>query len=74
MRKVLYGSTPDVVYTGYTPGYLATVVASGPSVVFGTGYAYPGGRSGGVPGFAGGVHGGGSFHGGGGAHGGGGHR
>jgi hypothetical protein len=38
----VYGSTPDVVYTGYTPGYLGTVVAPGPSVVFGTGYVYPG--------------------------------
>jgi hypothetical protein len=37
----VYGSTPDVVYTGYTPGYLGTVVAPGPSVVFGTGYVYP---------------------------------
>ncbi len=37
----VYGSTPDVVYTGYTPGYLGTVVAPGPVVVYGTGYAYP---------------------------------
>ncbi len=37
----VYGSTPDVVYTGYTPGYLGTVVAPGPTVVYGTGYDYP---------------------------------
>ncbi|OLC42404.1 MAG: hypothetical protein AUH75_04560, partial [Gemmatimonadetes bacterium 13_1_40CM_4_65_7] len=37
----VYGSTPDVVYTGYTPGYLGTVVAPGPLVVYGTGYVYP---------------------------------
>src|SRR5207247_3557425 len=38
----VYGATPDVVYTGYTPGYLGTVVAPGPIVVSGTGYVYPG--------------------------------
>src|SRR5713101_4141963 len=37
----VYGTTPDVVYTGYTPGYLGTVVAPGPVVVYGTGYVYP---------------------------------
>jgi len=37
----VYGSTPDVVYTGYTPGYLGTAVAPGPVVVYGTGYDYP---------------------------------
>jgi hypothetical protein len=37
----VYGSTADVVYTGYTPGYLGTVVAPGPIVVYGTGYVYP---------------------------------
>ena len=37
----VYGATPDVVYTGYTPGYLGTVVAPGPVVVYGTGYDYP---------------------------------
>jgi hypothetical protein len=36
----VYGSTPDVVYPGYTPGYLGTVVAPGPIVVYGTGYDY----------------------------------
>src|SRR6266850_279600 len=37
----VYGSTPDVVYTGHAPGYLGTVVAPGPVVVDGTGYDYP---------------------------------
>ena len=37
----IYGSTPDVVYAGYTPGYMGTVVAPGGVVVYGTGYAYP---------------------------------
>src|SRR5258708_9539852 len=37
----VYGSTADVVYTGYAPGYLGTVVAPGPVVVDGTGYDYP---------------------------------
>ncbi len=36
----VYGSTPDVVYVGYTPGYLGTVVDVGGTVVYGTGYAY----------------------------------
>ena len=31
---------PDVVYVGYTPGYLGTVVAADGVVVYGTGYAY----------------------------------
>src|SRR3989442_1315425 len=38
----VYGSTPDVVYTGYTPGYLGPVVAPRPIVAYGTGYVYPG--------------------------------
>lgn len=38
----VYGSTPDVVYTGYTPGYLGAVVGPGPTVVYGTGYDYTG--------------------------------
>jgi hypothetical protein len=38
----VYGSTADIVYTGYTPGYLGPVVAPGPIVVYGTGYSYPG--------------------------------
>src|SRR5262245_41353843 len=36
----VYGSTPEVVYVGYTPGYLGTVVASDGVVVYGTGYNY----------------------------------
>jgi hypothetical protein len=37
----VYGSTPDVVYIGYTPGYLGTVVEPDGTVVYGTGYVYP---------------------------------
>jgi len=38
----VYGSTPDVVYVGYTPGYYGTVVsASTTTVVYGTGWYYP---------------------------------
>jgi len=36
----VYGSTPDVVYVGYTPGYLGSVVSSDGVVVYGTGYDY----------------------------------
>ena len=36
----IYGATPDVVFTGYTPGYLGAYVAPGGTVVFGTGYAH----------------------------------
>jgi hypothetical protein len=36
----VYGSTPEVVYVGYTPGYLGTVVAPDGVVVYGTGYDY----------------------------------
>ena len=37
----VYGSTPEVVYTGYTPGYYGTVVSSNTStVVYGTGWYY----------------------------------
>jgi hypothetical protein len=37
----IYGSTPDVVYVGYTPGYYGTVVsASSTTVVYGTGWYY----------------------------------
>ena len=37
----IYGSTPDVVYAGYTPGYYGTVVsASSTTVVYGTGWYY----------------------------------
>ena len=37
----VYGSTPEVVYVGYTPGYLGTVVEPDGTVVYGTGYDYP---------------------------------
>jgi hypothetical protein len=37
----VYGSTPSVVYVGYTPGYYGTVVSSTGVVVYGTGYYYP---------------------------------
>jgi hypothetical protein len=37
----VYGSTPDEVYVGYTPGYLGTEVCPDNVVVYGTGYDYP---------------------------------
>lgn len=37
----IYDTTPEYVYMGYTPGYLGCYVA-GPTVVYGTGYVYPG--------------------------------
>ena len=36
----VYGSTAQVVYVGYTPGYMGTVVAPDGVVVYGTGYIY----------------------------------
>jgi hypothetical protein len=36
----VYGSTPEAVYVGYTPGYLGTVVEPDGTVVYGTGYVY----------------------------------
>ena len=36
----VYGSTAQVVYVGYTPGYLGTVVSPAGVVVYGTGYTY----------------------------------
>ena len=36
----IYEATPTVVYVGYTPGYLGTVVSPYGTVVYGTGYAY----------------------------------
>lgn len=36
----VYGSSPDAVYEGYTPGYLGTEVADDGTVVYGTGYYY----------------------------------
>lgn len=35
----VYGSTPSVVYVGYTPGYTGAIVYDG-VVVYGTGYVY----------------------------------
>ena len=37
----IYESTPDTVYTGYTAGYTGSYVQNG-TVVYGTGYNYPG--------------------------------
>jgi len=37
----IYGATPELVYVGYTPGYLGAFVSDG-VVVFGTGWWYPG--------------------------------
>jgi hypothetical protein len=37
----VYGSTPEVVYVGYTPGYYGTVVSANTmTVVYGTGWYY----------------------------------
>jgi hypothetical protein len=36
----IYGGTTEVIYEGYTPGYLGTVVAPDGVVVYGTGYDY----------------------------------
>ena len=36
----VYGSTPEVVYVGYTPGYTTTYVYHS-TIVYGTGYWYP---------------------------------
>jgi hypothetical protein len=37
----VYGYTPSVVYVGYTPGYMGTVLTANGVVVYGTGYYYP---------------------------------
>jgi len=37
----IYGSTAEVVYVGYTPGYYGTVVSTDQVVVYGTGWYYP---------------------------------
>jgi uncharacterized membrane protein YgcG len=37
----VYGSTPEVIYVGYQPGYLGTCVSEEQVVVYGTGYVYP---------------------------------
>jgi hypothetical protein len=36
----IYGTGPEVVYEGYTPGYLGVVVEPSGTVVYGTGYVY----------------------------------
>ncbi len=36
----VYGSTPEVVYVGYRPGYFGTCLAEESVVVYGTGYVY----------------------------------
>lgn len=36
----IYGATNDVVFEGYTPGYLGAYVAPGGTVVYGTGYTH----------------------------------
>ena len=36
----VYDATPEVVYEGYTPGYAGSYVASGATVVYGTGWYY----------------------------------
>jgi hypothetical protein len=35
----IYDSSPDVVYVGYTPGYMGSYIY-GPTVIYGTGYHY----------------------------------
>ena len=37
----VYGSTPEVVYTGYTPGYFGPCLSPEGVMVFGTGFWYP---------------------------------
>jgi hypothetical protein len=37
----IYGTGPDVVYVGYTPGYMGTCVTADGVVVYGTGHVYP---------------------------------
>jgi hypothetical protein len=36
----IYGSTPDVVYVGYTPGYYGALIGVDGTVIYGTGYIY----------------------------------
>jgi hypothetical protein len=38
----VYGTTPTAVYTGYTPGYYGEVISPYNTVVYSTGYVYPG--------------------------------
>ena len=37
----VYEATPEVVYEGYTPGYVGSYVVPGSTVVYGTGWDYP---------------------------------
>jgi hypothetical protein len=37
----VYDSTPEVVYEGYTPGYLGSYIGEDDVVVYGTGFVYP---------------------------------
>lgn len=37
----IYDSTPEVVYVGYTPGYMGSYIYGG-TVIYGTGFVYPG--------------------------------
>jgi hypothetical protein len=37
----VFGSTPQTVTVGYTPGYYGTVLAPTGTIVYGTGYVYP---------------------------------
>jgi len=37
----VYGSTPDVIFTGYTPGYFGPCLSPDGVVVYGTGFWYP---------------------------------
>lgn len=39
-NSYIYGSTPEDVYTGYTPGYLGTYIGPYDTVVYGSGYRY----------------------------------
>ncbi len=36
----VYEATPEVVYEGYTPGYVGSYVAPGSTVVYGSGWYY----------------------------------
>jgi hypothetical protein len=36
----IYEATPQVVYVGYTPGYMGTVVSPYGTIIYGTGYSY----------------------------------
>ena len=36
----IYGSTPEFVYVGYTPGYYGALISNDGTVIYGTGYYY----------------------------------